>query len=268
MTDVVMIGTGRSGTTIAAQLMGAHPDLAWFSSASSRFPATPIVAIASRVTAIAPHAEVRGWPRPSEAISVWDHYFPGFYAAARDLGASDVADGDVDGFRKAVRGHCRWQGRPHFFTKITGWPRVQFVRAALPGCRIVHVERDPRAVAASMMKLGWGGLRSHPERFAQVDLPSFYASMYLRFYQARADHDWSDVEVLRYEDLAADPVAEILRLCDRLTIGTPAPLARRLSRFEVYPARPWDASLDRATAARLDDLLALPVHELGYCSHP
>jgi hypothetical protein len=39
--------------------------------------------------------------------------------------------------------------------KFTGWPRARFIHAVLPSARFIHVIRDGRAVANSLLQMSW-----------------------------------------------------------------------------------------------------------------
>ncbi len=259
-----MIGSGRSGTTISSQLLASHPDLAWFSGYSSRYPGHPSVAVASRLTDLSPQRSWRWWPKPSEATGVWNHYFPGFKNASRDLHAADVDPVAAASFRADLDAHARFQGKPRFFTKITGWPRVSFLRAVLPDAYLLQVERDPRAVTMSMHAQNWGGKRRHPERFEGVDLVQFYADLYLQFYDARAAHDWAGVVQLRYESLVDDPGQTMHELCAALDLEDSPRFRRRWSGPTLRAGRQWGDLLDPDDRTRLTSLLERPIIELGY----
>jgi hypothetical protein len=259
-----MVGPGRSGTTISARLLGSHPGLAWFSGPSNRVPHLAAAAAFGRLARIHPDPGIRGWPKPSEAISVWDAHFPGFYDAACDLTEVDADQEAAQAFRRLVDGYRRWQGGQVFFTKITGWPRISFVRSVLPGVRLVQVERDPRPVVLSMLRGGWGGVRNHPERYAEVDPLEHAAAVYLRFFEARRNHDWSGVRELRYERLVEDPHCEMAALAEELGLTVTPAFLRRLARFDVRPERDWRSAIDGAERSRLTALLERPIRELGY----
>jgi hypothetical protein len=60
--------------------------------------------------------------------------------------------------------------------KITGWPRVGFLAEAFPEAKFIHIVRDGRAVANSMLNVdfwdGWQG----PQKWLYGSLPEPYLS--------------------------------------------------------------------------------------------
>ncbi len=102
-----------------------------------------------------------GWSRGG-TNEFWDHYYPGFSVPFRDLGADDVLESTRRQLRSALA-RMRTPKRSHLVIKITGWPRVGFLREIFPEGRFVHVVRDGRAVASSLLKVPWWwGWRDRP----------------------------------------------------------------------------------------------------------
>ncbi|WP_422176735.1 sulfotransferase family protein [Aestuariivita sp.] len=110
--------------------------------------------------------------------------------------------------------------------------RMDLVAKHFPGIPVIHLNRDPRDVARSSIGMGWAGNVYHGcDHWVESQ------SAWDRF-QA-ANHS-NPVLELSYEDLVADPIAELTRLCQFVSLDyDPAMLS--------YPAHstydPPDAAL-------------------------
>ena len=93
---------------------------------------------------------------PSEGYRILDAAVsPVISTPARDLVAEDATPWLADRFRGFFLRQARAQGSPTFLHKFTGWPRARFIDAILPSARFVHVVRDGRAVANSLLQMPW-----------------------------------------------------------------------------------------------------------------
>ncbi len=262
---VFVCGHGRSGTTLAARLLGVHPEVAWFSGWTNRFPGLPQLALASRLQRL-PLLErstrgLRRLPRPAEAYSIWDHFFPGFSAADRDWGADEVSTGAAEAFRRSVGAHLRYQGGSRFLTKYTGWPRFDFVRQLFPDARFVVCRRDPRAVVFSAMRQRWG-YKSRPDELAAMswrERLDVYVDWYLRLDAALARFsEGSDYESVRYEALVADVRGTMSRTCELLELPWSARYERAITSWPVrrQANEAWRGALGREERDYLEERLS------------
>jgi len=116
---IFMIGCERSGTTLAANLFGLHPDVVNF----------------------------------SEAHEIWDprHYRdPG---ADHHWTAADVTPAEARRLHARFEYVRRYLGKERFFNKNPrSSVRIDYIRAIFPDAVFVHVIRDGRAVVASMLE--------------------------------------------------------------------------------------------------------------------
>ena len=184
---ILVVGvTQRSGTNHLHQLLGLHPDVAaprtiredYRPRAPPRSP--PVRAIAGRYVPdwIPPHeAEAQLLARVGDALLDW-------LAADAGLGPDDPR---------------------RLLTKTPGAYGVRGLAALAPGAHLVLLVRDGRDVVASGMRgLGW--------RFTEgVDTWLAGAREFLRL-TGRPLPPGVQVRTVRYEDLVADPVAEVTDL--------------------------------------------------------
>ncbi len=236
---VVVHGHGRTGTTLLVRLLGVHPDLAWFSQYEGRWPARPELAALNRIADVAwlrrRLGERRAFPQPAEAIQAWERRFPGFYDNRPDLGAT-VDDGATAAFGRDVAAVRRWQGKRGFLTKYTGHPRYDLVRRALPGVRIVHLDRDPRAVVMSVVKQRWGFKHDDAgwARLSPIERIDLASDRYLAWAGEMARQSpQPGGRSLRYEDLIGRPADTVRDLFADLGLRPVPGLAADLAPFGV-----------------------------------
>lgn len=84
------------------------------------------------------------------------------------------------------------------------------LREAWPHARFIHLIRDPRDIAISNLKLGWAG---HPFEAAET-----WSTAERHWDKMRKTLSNDQFIELRYEDLVAQPRAELGRVCDFLQI--------------------------------------------------
>lgn len=157
---IFVIGTGRSGTTLFFQLLGFHPDLAWFSTYGNYFYRQTWPALLSRlrdlpgIDRVLP-PDARYTPKPTESYGILNEVTDHLFTAHRRLDASDATPEIAERFRRRVLAYLRLQGKPRFANKHTGFARTRFLRAIFPSARFIHVYRDGRAVASSLVRVSW-----------------------------------------------------------------------------------------------------------------
>lgn len=167
---IFMIGVPRSGTSVLSEAIAAHPDLGGFTNHLNRLPGIPALAAFTRLSAIpgigrrlhgkkkqAPGvaAQVRRvLPYLSEAFPVWERLCgPAFSTDYLiDRSASESVQAEVSRYVSRV---LRLQGKARLFAKLTGPPRITYLLSLFPDAGFIHVIRDPRAVVASLMSVGF-----------------------------------------------------------------------------------------------------------------
>lgn len=234
---IIVIGTGRSGSTALHHVLCCHPRVTWLSGLCDRFPRKPQynrwLMRALDVPVIGPLLKRR--LRPSESYPFWQEHARGFARPCRDLLAMDVTNREKRIIRKAL-GECLGRSRPRLLLKITGWPRIGYLASIFPDAKFIHLVRDGRAVANSMLAVsfwdGWHGPgRWRWDRLSDEQHTAWEGSG--RSFVALAGFEWvmmqsavekarqplSDSQFLqiRYEDYCAAPVEtmrEVVRFAE------------------------------------------------------
>ncbi|MFN2432182.1 MAG: sulfotransferase [Gemmatimonadota bacterium] len=238
---IFMIGSPRSGTTIATRLFAAHPDVA----------------------------------NLSEARAVWD---PGLLQGRLPKSdvrtAHDATPEEVERLHSRFAFHQWLHHAKRFFNKSPfNSIRIDFVRAVFPDAVFVHVIRDGRAVAESMWRLReefgmkfvkppeGGDPRGPADPLEHAALDWVRIVSHVRATRDALDGRYHE---FRYEDLCRDCRGVLGRAFSfaELPAG-PAVIERfpeRLeSRNDKWRSRFTPEQIERVTALQQDLLL-----ELGY----
>jgi hypothetical protein len=173
---VFVLGTGRCGSTLVHDVLARHPDVGFVSNVDDR-----LAFLGSRgrwngaIYARTPERLTRkGRLRfaPSEGYRILAREVsPAVVAPVRDLIAEDATPWLAERFRRFFEDRAGAQGANVFLHKFTGWPRAGFIHRALPHARFIHVVRDGRAVASSLLQMPWWGGYAGPGSWGWGPLP-------------------------------------------------------------------------------------------------
>lgn len=297
-----VLGTGRCGSTLIAELVARHPDVGFVSNVDDKLSRLNLKgrwnnALFARSDERDPslrpfrdrlRALERGRLRvaPSEGWSVLERQVSGIFPQpTRDLTAADATPWLVGRIREFFDSRIEAQDKPMFMHHLTGWPRSGLLSAAYPQARYVNVIRDGRAVANSWLQMGWWDGYQGPERWYLGPLPEAYREEWEESgrsfvvlaglgwkvlmdaieearQQAPAGH-WLDV---RLEDFMTDPRGQMEAVLDFLGLEwTPqyeAGFARHS--FQASRGQAWRRDLNDAQVEQLERVIAKPLLEHGY----
>jgi hypothetical protein len=162
---IFIVGTGRCGSTAFHRLLARHPQVMWLSGFAYVFPRRPAFnrwAVTAMGNPLLQQL-FGGRIRPGEQYRFWDEHAYGFSEPCRDLVAMDVTARVKEQVRAAIA-RMLTPKRHRLLAKITGWPRIGFLKEIFPDARFVHIVRDGRAVASSLLHIdfwsGWRGPRA------------------------------------------------------------------------------------------------------------
>jgi omega-hydroxy-beta-dihydromenaquinone-9 sulfotransferase len=160
---IIIIGAGRSGTTVFYNLLSMHPDVCWFSNVTDKFPSLPSLSIFHRILDIPLfgswmkrriHGGGKLKIRPVEAGGIY-HDYCGF-EHDRKTTRKDVDQQSFDCLRDVAYRHCLYTGKSRFISKQTANnQRLDVVDALFPDAIYIHVIRDGRSVSNSLNNVRW-----------------------------------------------------------------------------------------------------------------
>jgi hypothetical protein len=202
----------------------------------------------------------------------------------------DLLESDVTPFlRQRVKGffeqQSEEQGVDYFMHKFTGWPRARFLKEIFPQARFLHIVRDGRAVANSMLQQpwwsgyrgpsGWGFGPLSPQDGEEFErsgrrfevLAAIQWRLLMREFsaseQAATSGSWL---TLRYEDLVASPEETTDRIVDFADLPDDPQFADQLHAIEFSGARRASYYDDLAPDGLqlMEQLLGPTLEEYGY----
>ena len=223
---VIIVGTGRCGSTVFHRLLAKHSDVMWLSGFCDRYPSRPLWNQRA-VTAMDNPVLRRLMERrvqPGECYLFWDRYTYGFSEPCRDLVRTDVTT-RVKSQLLAALGKMLTHKRNRLLIKITGWPRIGFLDEIFPDAKFVHILRDGRSVASSLLHVdfwrGWYGPQGWRAGLLSPEDEATWEA-YDRSFVALAGLEWRiqmrAIEAARRparsDALHGDPIRELLRGAD------------------------------------------------------
>lgn len=298
---IFFVGVPRSGTTVIFNTFAARPDIAWFTQHMNRFPRWPSVTALARIADRIPGArksilrsdDGKRWREkmrigPVEAYPIWERYVGKRFLYESLVGERPTSEQE-ERLRSLIAKLLRYQGKDRFATKITGPARIGFLDAVFPDARFMHIVRDGRAVARSLMKVGfwggtwrersvaWGGVLGEDELAHWHELGEEPLALAALQWQALirgareearqfAPDRYAEV---RYEDFVADPHATIDEMTAFCALpDRPEPHEFLARRVEVRDMNRRSAALSATDREMLDELIGEELAELGYAEGP
>ena len=287
-----LVGAGRSGSSLVHEVLARHADVGFLTNVEDRVATAPAsVGRAARwvYPRLPPSWTEKGRLRlaPSEGYrALAREVSPVLARSGRDLTEDDAEPWLADRLRRFFDEHATHAaagGRLSFTHKFTGWPRARLLATVFPDARFVHVVRDGRAVAASLLQTTWWDGWQGPERWRYGPLP---ADLEERWRQSgsfpllagltwllmvdaadacaeRLGDAWLTV---RYEDVLADPLTSFDRVAEHLRLPADPAFPGAVAATALRPDRRdgFSRALSPATVDLLDDVLGGALRRHGY----
>jgi sulfotransferase family protein len=281
---IIIVGTGRCGSTVFHRVLASHPGVMWLSPLCDRYPDNPAMNRRA-VTAL-------GIPlvrrllgrklRPGECYHFWDRHAYGFSTPHRDLVREDV----TARVKRQVRGALEPMLTPErnrLLIKITGWPRIGYLKEIFEDAKFVHILRDGRAVASSLLHVdfwrgwlgpqGWrAGLLSPQDQAVWeknhrsfIVLAALEWKIQMRALQAaRETLNPNDFCEVKYEAFCERPLETCREVLDFVELKEPADFERQVQSLSVRKSDRWRQDLTPSQQSMLDHVLRDELRRYGY----
>jgi hypothetical protein len=282
---IIIVGTGRCGSTIFHHLFARHPQVMWLSGLSDRYPTKPAVNRWA-VTALGNplvYRMVGERVQPGECYRFWDRHAYGFSLPFRDLLKEDVTPRMKKQVRSALKAMLTPR-RNRMLIKIAGWSRIGFLKEIFEDAKFVHIVRDGRAVASSVLHVdfwqgwrgpqGWNAGMLSPQDQAVWDRTnrSFVALAGIQWQlrtrameAARQKIDPSDFYEVKYEQFCEQPVETYRRVLDFAELPQSDEFERYIKKASIRNmSNRWRDDLTTEQQTVLDNLLRDDLRRYGY----
>lgn len=284
-----LTGSGCCGSSLVQELLSRHRDVAFLSNVEDLVHGSPWWgrwnSALYRRTPQALTLKGRARMAPSEGYRVLaEHVSPLVSFPTGPMTAGTCDPWLVARFQRFFVGRATVQGKPLFLHKFTGHSRTGLTEMAFPGSSYVHVVRDGRAVAASLVRQSWwtaaGGVAaSWLGLLPAQDLESWHrtgrspAVLAALVWQATMlEHEadstaaggrWLD---LRYEDLLADPLPMVDKTIQHLGLETDPGLEEMVEGYHLDASRTraYERELSPRTREVIEDLVGDTLGRYGY----
>lgn len=235
---IIVVGTGRCGSTMFHRLLARHPHVGWLSTFNEVLPSQAWLSTFSNLY----RSPLLGdglkhktfFPKPFEAYRFWERYIPGFSRRNRPQTADDVPDEAIEPLHKKLSSILRWQGKERLLVKVTGWSRIGLFDRIFPDAQFIFLNREHRPVLSSWVQAGWLDVTSGPDtdRWQWGEVPEAYRAAWedlgggpLLSAAVKIQMDLDDIRAnvarfqdrcleLQYEDLLDNPLGQLRHVGD------------------------------------------------------
>jgi hypothetical protein len=174
---IIIIGSGRSGTTIISEIIFQHEDLAWHSNYQEIFFFTPLINL------LRPFFNNKLWHfkkfykyvgaskntrqknqskfnlilfNPVERYNFWEHITGKRIDFSRGFLLNEKAtEQEIKHIRSFLAKQVKYQGKKRLIMKFTGPARLEYLTSIFPDALIVNVIREPVATVRSWLEVGF-----------------------------------------------------------------------------------------------------------------
>ena len=291
---ILLLGPGRSGTTLLYKLLALHRDAAFVSNfdtrAATRFIARPALALSRAGPGL------RRWAWFAADGQADPHSRPllkrivpalvegeGLYGSC-GVTRDEYADSGTENTHQALRAtfaavQKRHRGKVLLLKRTANNRRIPLLHAAFPGCRTVILWRDGRAVTASLLEAHWwldhrvwwaGGKTPREMRLNREQSIEVAATNWVKEVEAiEAGLAWAEkrpVMQLNYEELLARPCETITSLLAFIGLEVTEDYLRQLQSLALRSATErWKSSMTAAEIGLIERIGHSHLRKLSYC---
>jgi hypothetical protein len=282
---IILVGSGRCGSTLFHRMLAKHPQVMWLSAFCDRFPTRPewnrraVLAMRNPILQRLLGHKIQ----PGECYRFWDKYAYGFSEPCRDLVRTDVS-ARVKKQVRAAMGAMLTPTYHRLLIKITGWPRIGFLDEIFEDAKFIHIVRDGRAVASSLLHVnfwrGWYGPQGWRAGLLSPEDQATWEA-YDRSFTALAGLEWRiqmrAIETacrtldpqrffeVKYETFCQQPLETCRRVLEFAELPRSLEHERQIEATSIRNmSNRWRDDLTTAQQDLLDDLLRDDLPRYGY----
>lgn len=282
---IIIFGSGRCGTTIFHRMFSQHPGVAWLSDVCERHPGRPELngRLMQALEYTILNKRLRKLYSPNECYSFWEHHCRGFRDPCRDLMPADVTVNSKHNIQNAMS-LLTTDKKNRLLAKITGWPRLGFLSEIFPDAKFIHIIRDGRAVANSLLNMGWWLGWTGPENWRWGPLSAAYHDEWFKYDQsfvalaaiqwkilmdatenAKKFIDEANLLEIKYENLCLEPVKQFKDIIEFSELPWVNEFDSALRTFKLHNANhKWERELNDIQKRDLNDVLKEHLIRYGY----
>lgn len=288
---IFLIGCPRSGTTIIFDALSIHPDVSWFSNYLDRIPRCPWVNLFNRIARI-PFARKKTnrvinifpiIPKPSEGWKIWRQACGDKFLYSSLSNVEPVPE-EKQKIEAIIKDTLVYQGRKRFMAKLTGPPRIIYLKKIFPEAVFIHIVRDGRAVVNSLLKVpfwkqGYGydkpWWEDFPEEYYQKWIESNKSPHALAALQWKnilqqtesemAGFSTHDFLTVKYENFTENPEEVIRNMLEVCSLNFPTNFFRQVKNLDIINMNyKWKTDLKRQDLDMIEKLIGETLLRYGY----
>ena len=277
-------GIGRSGTTIFYKVLSHHNNIYWLSPFADKFLNKPQYNdwLINSIDRWLP-SYFRKRFEPVECYNFFNKSFKGFSKPFRDLVKDDVTSKS----KKVMRGSFEkfnYSKKNHIAVKVTGWPRLGFLKETFPEAKFIHIKREGKAVVNSFLdvpfwngwqgteKWRWGNLSDeHLALWKKYDnsfvaLAAIQYLIYMEAFElAKSKLNENDILEIKYEDFVTSPSLELKRAVEFMGLTWDKSIEKGLESFNIVDNNvKWKKDLTTSQQIIVSEIINPYLTKYGY----
>ena len=251
---IIIIGSGRSGTTIMSEIIFQHEDLAWHSNYQELFVFTPLINYLRhffnnkfwrfkkfyKYVGTSKNTRQKNRSKfdlflfnPVEHYNFWEYITGKRIDFSRGFLLDEKAtEHEIKRIRSFLSKQVKYQGKKRLIMKFTGPARLEYLTSIFPDALVVNVIREPLATIRSWLevdfwqrmgvdKLWWRGAYT-PEELAYAEIikdkPALITAFQYKKLMETTRHEIDKLGLTiyecRYEDFVKDPKTFIYKMME------------------------------------------------------